>query len=72
MTSDKPEYKITRQHLEQRLRDLKTDASASTQGIASKALVGAAGSAVAGIVGVFLLGKRKGRKKNTIIEIRRT
>ena len=63
--------KITRQDLENRLRDLQGDLSQKVED--SKQALVAAGVA-AGILVlliVFLLGRRAGKKKTTFVEIRR-
>jgi membrane protein DedA with SNARE-associated domain len=65
------ERKITRADIEAKLHEIKGDVEA--QGEAAKPFALAA--AVVGVVGIaalaYVLGRRKGRKKTTVVEIRR-
>ena len=62
---------ITRDDLERRFRKLQGDVQEQKQAVASTVI--AVGAAVAiGVVAVaFLIGKRRGRKKTTVVEVRR-
>ena len=63
--------RITRADIEAKLRELRGDVEDTGEAVVEKgkALVGVA---VAGVIGfVFLLGVRRGRKKSTVVEIRR-
>ena len=66
-----PDRKITRDDIEGKLNEIKGDVE--TTGEAAKPYV--LGVAIAGVIGVvaiaFLLGKRKGKKKTTVVEVRR-
>jgi hypothetical protein len=66
-----PAEKITKADIEAKLTDIKTELE--TTGDAAKPYALAA--AVVGVVALagiaYLLGKRKGRKKTTIVEVRR-
>jgi membrane protein DedA with SNARE-associated domain len=65
------ERKITRADIEAKLQEIKGDVDA--QGEAAKPIALAA--AVVGVVGLaalaYVLGRRRGRKKTTVVEIRR-
>ena len=63
--------RITRADIEAKLRDLRGEVEETGEAVVEKgkALIGVA---VAGVVGfVFLLGVRRGKKKSTVVEIRR-
>ena len=63
--------KITRDDLEAKLRELKGDVGATTETVKSYALAVAA-VVLVGIAAVaFVAGRRRGRAKSTIVEIRR-
>ncbi len=63
--------RITRADIESKLRDMRGEVDKTAE--AAKApLVAIAGAAVAVVVVLsFLLGKRRGRRKSTVVEIRR-
>lgn len=62
---------VTRDDLEAKLRELKGEVDDTAQA-ATGVVVAVAAAAVVGVVVVaFLVGKRKGRKKTTVVEIRR-
>lgn len=63
--------KITRDDLEAKFRQLTADVDDRAD--AAKGTVVAVGAVVAAVVvvGVFLLGRSRGRKKTTVIEVRR-
>jgi len=68
MTTDRP---ITRADIEAKLRELQGEATTTGENVRTYALVGGAIVAVA-VVGVaFWLGKRKGKRKTTVVEVRR-
>ncbi len=63
--------RITRADIEAKLRDLRGGVEETGEVVVEKgkAVIGAA---VAGVLGfVFLLGVRRGKKKSTVVEIRR-
>lgn len=63
--------RITRADIEAKLRELRGDVEETGEVVVEKgkAVIGAA---VAGVLGfVFLLGVRRGKKKSTVVEIRR-
>jgi len=70
VTADGP-GKITRADIEAKLRDMRGEVATNVE--AAKAPLAAIGAAVAAAVVAlsFLLGKRRGRRKSTVVEIRR-
>jgi len=65
------EARITRDDLEAKFRELEGEANETAQQARSYAMVAAA-VVVVGVAAVaFVLGRRKGRKKTTVVEIRR-
>ena len=63
--------KITRADIEAKVRDMRGEVATNVE--AAKAPLAAIGAAVAAAVVAlsFLLGKRRGRRKSTVVEIRR-
>jgi hypothetical protein len=66
--SDQP---ITRDDIEQSLRSIQTGVTERVKSKKTTFVQVAAITSVVVVVLVFLLGKRSGRKRNTIVEIRR-
>jgi hypothetical protein len=70
-TSEDRTEPVTRDDLEAKLRELKGEVDDTAQA-ATGVVVAVAAVAVVGMVAIaFLVGKRKGRKKTTVVEIRR-
>ncbi len=63
--------KITRDDIEGRLRTLQTGVTDKVERTKGQIIVGAVAAVAAVLVVTFLLGKRKGRKSTTVVEIRR-
>jgi hypothetical protein len=63
--------KITRDDLEARFRKLQVDAQAKVNDKKQTLLTVAAAGGVVLLLVIFLLGKRSGKKKTTLVEIRR-
>jgi hypothetical protein len=62
---------ITRSHIEAKLREIRNEVDTATESAKSVGLVATA-AAVVVIVGLaFLMGRRRGRKLSTVVEIRR-
>jgi hypothetical protein len=63
--------KLTRDDVEAKFRELQGDLTTAAEGAKSKiAIIG--GVAVVGVIClVYLLGRRAGRKRSTVVEIRR-
>ena len=63
--------RITRADLEAKLRDIKGEVQETGEAAKGTALMVAGGAGFLLLVLVFLLGKRRGRRKSTVVEIRR-
>jgi hypothetical protein len=63
--------KITRADIEDKLHEMRGDVEESAQAAKTPIMAIAGGVAVAVILVAFLLGKRRGRRKSTVVEIRR-
>lgn len=62
---------ISRDDIEAKFRELQTDVETTAESAKSVALVVGAVVAVVVVLAVFALGKRRGHKKTTIVEVRR-
>ena len=62
---------ITRDDIEAKFRELQSDVETTAESAKSVAIVVGAVVAVALVLVVFALGKRRGHKKTTIVEVRR-
>jgi hypothetical protein len=63
--------KITRDDLEAKFRELTGDVDERAEAAKSTAITVGAVVAAAVVIGVFLFGRSRGRKKTTIVEVRR-
>ncbi|MYB03494.1 MAG: hypothetical protein F4011_13370 [Acidimicrobiaceae bacterium] len=63
--------RITRDSLEDALRDLQTDIDRETQPLLVKVAYGAAAAASVLIGLAYVLGRRAGRLRRTVVEVRR-
>lgn len=63
--------KITRDDIEAKLRELKDDVDETAESARSYAAAAAAGVAVLIFLVAFASGKKRGRRKSTVVEIRR-
>ena len=61
----------TRDDIEKRLRALQGDAKDEVDNRKEMMLKGAAAAGIVMLIRVFLLGKRSGKRKTTLVEIRR-
>lgn len=68
--ADKP-TKITRDDLEAKFRELTGEVEDRADAARSTAVTVGAVLAVTVVIGVFLFGRRRGRKSTTIVEVRR-
>ncbi|MBI2710752.1 MAG: hypothetical protein HYX34_13825 [Actinobacteria bacterium] len=69
--ADRTDGTITRDDIEAKFREIQGDIDETAESAKSMALaIGAAAAAVI-VIGVFLLGRRRGRRKSTVVEIRR-
>ena len=62
---------ITRDDLESKFRELEGEATSTAQQARSYALAAAAVAVVTVATIAFVLGRRKGRKRTTVVEIKR-
>jgi hypothetical protein len=63
--------RITRDDLEAKFRELQNEVEVVEDEARNYALVAAIGAVVVVVAVAFLLGRRKGRKRGTVVEIRR-
>ena len=63
--------KITRSDIEDKLHEMRGEVEESAEAAKTPIMAIAGGVAVAVILVAFLLGKRRGRRKSTVVEIRR-
>ena len=63
--------RITKEDIERQIRSLTTDVKSDVMSEKQKLLVGGAVAVVVVLLVVFFLGKRAGRKRSTLVEIRR-
>jgi hypothetical protein len=66
-----PATPVTRGDIEAKLREIRGEVDATADTAKSYALIAGVVGAVAVIGVVYLLGKRRGRKKTTVVEVRR-
>jgi hypothetical protein len=62
---------VTRDDIEAKLREIRGDVDAVGEGAKQYALIAGAVVAVAVVALAFTMGKRKGKKKHTVVEVRR-
>jgi hypothetical protein len=67
----KVQGRITRADIEAKLRDMRGEVEQTAEAAKAPILAVAGGVATAVVVLAFLLGKRRGRRKSTVVEIRR-
>ena len=63
--------KITRDDIESKFRELQGDATETVDDAKGVAVTAAIAVGVIVVAAVFILGRRRGRRKSTIVEIRR-
>lgn len=66
-----PNKPITRADLEAKLRDITGDVSSTVETARGIGVAVAVGAGVLFVVSAYWLGRRKGRKRRTVLEIRR-
>jgi len=66
-----PDRKITRGDIEAKLRELQGDVNERTEAAKVPALAVAVGVVVLSIAAAYLMGRRKGKRRQTVLEIRR-
>lgn len=62
---------VTRDDIERKLRDLRGEAGEVAESGRNSALIAAVATAVAVVALAYLFGRRKGRRRTTVVEIRR-
>jgi len=67
----RPSQDITRDDIEAKFREIKGDIDDTAESAKGMAVTVGAVIAVVVVLGVFMLGKRRGKKKTTFIEVRR-
>jgi predicted xylose isomerase-like sugar epimerase len=70
-TATVPDRKITRDDIEAKLRELQGEIGERTEAAKVPAIAIAVGVAVVTIAAAYLLGRRKGKRRQTVLEIRR-
>jgi hypothetical protein len=68
---DTADRKITRDDIESKLRELQGEVGERTEAAKVPALAIAVGVAVLTIAAAYMLGRRKGKRRQTVLEIRR-
>ena len=63
--------RLTRGDIEAKLHEMRGDVEETAQEAKTPLLAIAGGVAVAIVIVAFMLGKRRGRRKSTVVEIRR-
>jgi hypothetical protein len=66
-----PDRKITKGDIEAKLREIQGDIGERTEAAKTPALAIAVGVAVVAIAAAYFLGRRKGKRRQTVLEIRR-
>ena len=62
---------VTRDDIEAKLREIRGDVDAIGEGAKQYAIIAGAAVAVVVVALAFTLGKRKGKRKTTVVEVRR-
>jgi len=62
---------ITRDDIKAKLLEIQEDATATVESAKSTIIAVAAGVGVVVIIGVYFLGRRGGRRRSTVIELKR-
>ena len=63
--------RITRADIEGKLRDMRGDVEQTAEAAKAPIMAIGAGVAAAIVIAAFLFGKRRGRRRSTVVEIRR-
>lgn len=62
---------VTRDDIERKLREIKGEAGEVAESGRSYAVIAALATAVAVVAAAYVLGRRKGKKRSTVVEVRR-
>jgi hypothetical protein len=63
--------KITRDQIEAKFREMTGDVTEEVEGVKSQALAVGLAVVVVSVAVVYLIGRRRGRRRSTIVEVRR-
>lgn len=66
-----PDRRVSRADIEAKLNELKGEVEGAASSARPIGMAVAAGAAVVVVVAVFLLGRRSGKQRTTVVEIRR-
>ena len=66
-----PDHKITRDDIESKLREIQGDVGERAEAAKVPAIAIAVGVVVVTIAAAYFLGRRKGKRRQTVLEIRR-
>lgn len=66
-----PDRKITRDDIEAKLKELQGEVNSQAQAVKVPAIAIAVGVVVLSIAAAYVFGRRKGRRRQTVLEIRR-
>ena len=66
-----PDRRITRDDIESKLREIRGDVNERAEAVKVPAIAIAVGVAVVTIAAAYFLGRRKGKRRQTVLEIRR-
>jgi hypothetical protein len=66
-----PDRKITRDDIEAKLKELQGEVGDKAEAAKMPAIAIAVGVVVLSIAAAYVLGRRKGKRRNTVLEIRR-
>jgi hypothetical protein len=66
-----PDRKITRDDIENKLKELKGEVGQQAEAAKMPAIAIAVGVVVLSIAAAYVLGRRKGKRRQTVLEIRR-
>ena len=71
MTTAATDEKITRDQIEDKFRELTGGVTDEVEGVKSQALAVGLAVVVVSVAVVYLIGRRRGRRRSTIVEVRR-
>jgi len=66
-----PDRKITRDDIEAKLKELQGEVNSKAEAVKVPAIAIAVGVVVLSIAAAYVFGRRKGRRRQTVLEIRR-
>jgi hypothetical protein len=70
-STEVPDRKITRDDIEAKLRELQGEVGERTEAAKVPAIAIAVGVVVLTVAAAYLMGRRKGKRRQTVLEIRR-